>query len=426
MGVIDTIKQSIADYLNVDAKKPGGAAVTKRIKEQQLVRSSQDINKWRSAISQAESTTRPDRLALIRIFEDVILDTHLTAVMEQRKNKVLSRGFKMLDENQEENEEATKLLKAAWFESFISLSLDAKFYGFSLIEFGNLVNDMFDEVSLVPRVYVVPEQGVFKTSLSGGSLIPYDRPPISNWSIFVGSKKDLGLLNKATPIILWKRLVQSTWAEYNELYGVPLRIGKTDTRDPAARQNMEDMLRNLGSSAWGLFDESDNIEIINGVKVGGQGTFKDFINLANEEISKLMLGQTMTTEDGSSRSQAEVHAETLASYTGADMRYIEHLVNNKLIPFLKNLGFNFGGAKFNYDTSEKLSLLDQFTIDKGLMEFYKLPEDYIAGKYGTPVEEKEVVEPVEPGNVINLSNDLNSLYKGFFNHEEGCTCGNCK
>lgn len=426
LGNYDISFNGITRIQNVDVSKPAGSKLITRITQQQLTRSNQDINKWRSALSQAESKTRPDRLTLFRIYQDVVLDPHLSAVMDQRKNKVLSRGFKIVDEDKEEIEDATKLLNSAWFERFISLALDAKFYGFSLIEFGAVVEDAFTMVELVPREYVVPERGIFRTALGSGKEFNYNKPPFDKWALFVGETTDLGLLNKATPIILWKRLVQATWAEYNELYGVPLRIGKTDTRNPDARGNMEKMLSEMGSSAWGLFDEEDQIEIINGTKVGGQGTFKDFINLADEQISKLFLGQTMTTDDGSSRSQAEVHADTLASFTGADMRWIEHVVNNMLIPFATRLGLNFMGGKFMYDTSEKLSLSDQFNIDKELLQHYKIPAEYIEGKYGTPVEEVEAVAAPQPGNVVNMTNDLASLYKGFFEHGEGCACGNCK
>lgn len=420
MGFLEKLGyQKIKDIQNVDTNKSQGANITKRITKAQLTRGKSDVAKWRKALAEAESATRPNRLNLLRIFQDVVLDTHLTAVMEQRKNKVLSRGFKMIKDDGSEDEEATKLLKTEWFERFTNLALDARYYGFSLIEFGAIVEDQFTTVTEVPREYVIPEEEVVRLALGGTEVISYIKPPFSNWTLFVGSRTELGLLNKATPIVQWKRLVQATWAEFNELYGVPLRIGHTDTKDTDARNNMEDMLENLGSSAWGLFDEDDRIEIINGGKVGGQGTFKDFIALADSQLSKLILGQTMTTDEGSSRSQAEVHQDTLASYTGADMRYIEYLINNSLIPFVENLGLNFGGSTFTYDNSEKITTLEQFEIDQVLLNFYDLPAEYITAKYGTPVEAKAPEEGAGPNAAVA------SLYNSFFKHDEGCSCGNC-
>jgi hypothetical protein len=344
--------------------------------------------------------------------------------MEQRTNKVLARSFKVLNSDGELDQEKTELLKSAWFERFLRFAMESKYYGFSLIEFGSLINDAFDKVEIVPRQYVIPEEEVFNTKLSGGKQLNYTRPPFSLWSLFVGEKKDFGLLNKAAPLILWKRLVQATWAEYNELYGVPLRIGKTDTRDPQARNNMEDMLENLGSSAWGLFDEEDNIEIINGVKVGGQGTFRDFIELADAQISKLFVGQTMTTEDGASLSQSQVHENTLASFTGADVRWLSYVVNNQLLPFITAKGLSFEGLKFEFDIDEHLTKEQQFEIDKNLLNYYKIPAEYITATYGTPVEEIERPQN-EPTNGVTIMNDVGDLYKDFFKHDQNCSCGNC-
>jgi len=426
MGFLD-IFRTAKPVENVTAKTPSGSRIKKRINQQQIVRANQNIKKWRQAIATAESIQQPDRIPLLTIFKDVVLDTHLTAVIEQRSNKVLSRGFKVVNKEGELQEEQTALLKKQWFEKFVKLSLESNMYGYSLIEFSNIFEDVFQDVCLVPREYVVPEFGYVKSQLYGGNKYDYTRPPLSNWSMFVGDEKELGLLNKATPLILWKRLVQATWAEYNELYGMPLRIGKTETRDTDARNNMEDMLENMGSSAWGLFDKEDEIEILNGTSQGGSETFEDFISLVDAQISKLILGQTMTTDDGSSRSQAEVHEATLASYTGADLRNISYLINNKLLPFMNAKGMGFEGLVFEWDLEEKLSLNEQFEIDKELLQFYKIPEDYITNMYGTPVEEKEVEEiaPAEPKNGITVMNNVADMYEGFFKHEENCACGNC-
>ena len=425
MGLFDIFKSTkVADIVNVDKKKPAGSDLITRVTQSQLVRSSQDVKKWRDALSAAESVTKPQRIDLIRIYKELTLDAHLSSVMQQRTNKVLARAFKITDSNGDTDEEKTALLSSAWFERFVNFAMDAKYYGFSLVEFGNLTNDAFDSVEVVPRQYVCPEKGVVFTNLGRANSINYTRPPYSNWALFVGEKKDFGLLNIATPLILWKRLVHATWAEYNELYGVPLRIGRTNTRDPQARNNLEDMLENLGSSAWGLFDEEDKIEIINGVKVGGQGTFKDFIKLADEQISKLFVGQTMTTEDGASLSQSQVHENTLASFTGADLRWLAHVVNNQLLPFITMKGLSFEGDTFAFDLDETLSLNDQFAIDKELLVHYKIPADYIAATYGTPVEEV-VAAPGAPTNGVTIMNDVGDLYKDFFKHGEACSCGNC-
>ena len=399
---------SLRGITNLDQRKPQKADLITRITQTQLTRANQDIKKWRTALITAEAVERPSRIDLIRVYKELVLDAHLFSVMQQRKNKVLARGFKMVDASGEVDDDATELLKADWVHKFIDYSLDAVFYGYSLIEFGPIVNDEFTKLQIVPREYVIPNNQTFTTTLAGTAQ-PFNVPPFDNWTIFVGDPGDLGLLNKAAPLVLWKRLVMAVWAEYNELYGVPIRVGKTASRDPDVRQNLEDMLTNLGASAWGLFDEDDHIEIISGIKVGGQATYKDFIAMADAQLSKLIVGQTMTTEDGASRSQAEVHAAILESFTGNDLKAVSYCINNKLLPFMAGHGFSVEGLKFTWDLSETLSIQDQFTIDQKLLDYYTLPPEYITATYGTPVEAK----PDLPGGVFSVMPGVKNLYKDF-------------
>ena len=43
-----------------------------------------DINKWRLAIRSAEDAMYPDRTLLLDIYNDILLDMHLTAVIDKR------------------------------------------------------------------------------------------------------------------------------------------------------------------------------------------------------------------------------------------------------------------------------------------------------------------------------------------------------
>ena len=60
----------------------------------------------------------------------------------------------------------------------------------------------------------------------------------------------------------------------------------------------------------------------------------------DKQISKLVLGQTMTTDDGSSRAQGEVHEEVRQDIAAADALAIADTLNSMLVvPYIR---FNFG------------------------------------------------------------------------------------
>ena len=60
----------------------------------------------------------------------------------------------------------------------------------------------------------------------------------------------------------------------------------------------------------------------------------------DKQISKLVLGQTMTTDDGSSRAQGEVHEEVRQDITAADSIAIADTLNSSLV--VPYVNFNFG------------------------------------------------------------------------------------
>ena len=75
---------------------------------------------------------------------------------------------------------------------------------------------------MIPREYVVPEFELVKKDLFGRStddnlsIFKYGEPPLKDWFIFIGEKKDLGLFNKSTPHALAKKsLFEEMW-EYRE------------------------------------------------------------------------------------------------------------------------------------------------------------------------------------------------------------------
>ena len=89
---------------NVSVNRPQNSDIRKRITvPTQLYRSRQDISQWRAALTSAESIYSPQRYLLYRCYNDIVLDAHLTAAINQRKNLTLSKEFEV-KVNDEENE----------------------------------------------------------------------------------------------------------------------------------------------------------------------------------------------------------------------------------------------------------------------------------------------------------------------------------
>lgn len=386
---------------------PENKRLSKKITAPQtLYRVRQDVERWRSAVRLAEQIYSPNRTELLRLFKDVVLDAHLTACIETRKSQILQSEFKVVDKSGKEDEEKTFLLQNKWFFDFVNHTLDSKYYGFSLIQFLSLRDNVFDGVELIPREYVRQESNIVTHTINSFDGENYLQPEYKKWVIPVGDKCDLGILTKAAPLILWKKNAMGAWSEFTEMFGTPIRIGKTDVRDETTRSNMEGFLKNMGSSAWGLFDTNDIVELVESNKTDAYDVFDKLIERCNSEISKLILGQTGTTDEKSFSGSANVHERVLKMYGEADEMFIKNVFKSQLVPLLNMHGMGFEGLCIEINEEDKFSPEEKSKIDLELLKYYNIPTEYITAEYGTPVEKKEV----EVDTVKAVKNKLTKYY----------------
>jgi hypothetical protein len=402
----------ISKITNQDKKQPEQVNIYKNVVKTQLMRERQDVKKWRDALTSAESIQMPNRSPLMRVYQDIVLDAHLSALIKTRKHLLTSSPFNLYS-NGEVDEEATKVVNQQWFFEFLNLALDSVFYGYEVIQFGDIKDNKFQWVKKIPEQYLVPEFGVIKKSFGAEITgIKYGEKPYDVWCISVGNPQyDFGLLNYATPLIIYKRNALGFWAQYTELFGVPTRTIQTNTRDASRRKNAEDMLDNMGSAGWGVLDLDDIYKEEKGSGSDAYNVFDKLIDRSNSEISKLILGVTMATDDGSSRSQAEVHENILKKYAISDKRMITSLINDKLLPLLKFhriIPENIN--EFYFEDIDVLEVMDIETIVKDLKDSFDFNTDELTDKFGLTITKKE--EQVTD-TMNKVSNEYGKQYHKF-------------
>jgi phage gp29-like protein len=151
------------------------------------------------------------------------------------------------------------------------------------------------------------------------------------------------------------------------------------------RKNMDDMLENMGSMAWGTFDRDDELELVESNNRDAYNVFKEMISTTNSELSKLFLGQTGTTDEKSFVGSAEVHERVANTYTAADKRMIQNVVNNKLLPLMVTHGMIPDGMVFAFDYTEKLTLDQKRGVIADLSPYYEFDADWITEQFGVPI-----------------------------------------
>jgi hypothetical protein len=394
------------DIFNFNKPQPQKANIRKTIDfEQQLQRVRQDAQKFNIALQAAESPMYPNRFLLMQTYQQIWLDAQLQSAVLQRKSKILCKKFMVCGPDGEVDESKTAYFNQKWFYDFQSMALDSIFWGFSLVQFGPVVNDKYTYTELVPRIYVVPEFSLVRSNtatVTDGKH--FDESPYNNWCIGVGEKKDLGLMMYLAPYVIWKKNAMAAWAEFAEVFGSPIRIGKTDVRDELTRKNMENMLRNMGVASWAVLDLNDNIELMQASRTDAYAVFDKMVERCNSEISKIILGQTGTTDEKAYSGSANVHESVAAMISKQDTLKMQFIIENQLVPMMIKNGFDLSGCTFKYDDSESLPLAEQAKIDASFMPYVKFENEYLEQKYGIELSDEEM-------EVVKTADKLKNLYK---------------
>ena len=390
---------------NVDKVRSDADAIYKTVVQTQLHRSRANIKKWISAQQTAEDIKQPDRTELIRLYREVDRDPHLRSLMTTRINAVVSTPYflrKIGDD--EKDDDQTLKLQSDWFVRFLELVIDARFYGYSLIQLGSVEDDKFSTVELVPRQYVVPEFQAVRVKEGSTEMNSFAEPPFSDWCVGVGDVNDLGIMNNAIPYLIYKKDVLSAWSEYADMFGAPIRIGRTDVQNNVKRENMNNMLGNMGAMAWGTFDLNDVLELVEPNNRDAFKVFQEMAHTVNSELSKLFLGQTGTTDEKSFVGSAEVHERVFNTYSSADKRFVANAINNQLIPLMVLHGIIPDGFEFAFDATERLTLDQKREAVATFAPFFEIDPEWITEQFGTPIT------AVKAGGFSNPTNGLtNSL-----------------
>ncbi len=146
-----------------------------------------------------------------------------------------------------------------------------------------------------------------------------------------------GLARLAAWTYIFKNFTVKDWMAFCEVFGMPLRLGKYRPGETEDNINiLKSAVANLGSDAAAVIPEGMMIEFIENSKgTGGEGLFERLANWLDKQMSKAILGQTMTADDGSSQAQAKVHDEVREDIRDADAEQLaETLERDLVIPYI--------------------------------------------------------------------------------------------
>jgi len=331
-------------------------------------------------------------------------DCHLFAEMQKRKQAVLSLDYEVIPYSKSRaDKKAAQLVQDALefegFEEAMLDTLDAIGKGFSVCEIMWAVRDGQAKVDRLKWVH--PKRFIFGDLPQGdpdeirlltaeepvrGIELPPDKFVVHKYKARSGHPSRAGVIRVCAWMYLFKNYNIKDWVTFAEVYGMPLRLGKYDANtSPEDKQKLIEAVVQLGTDAAGIISKSTEIEFVQAMKNADNNVFETLANFCNREMSKAILGQTLTAEVGDKGSYAasQTHNEVRKDLLKADAKALAETLRKDIFrPLVRfNMGEEANLPWLKYDLSEPE---DQ----EKTARVYSI----LIGECGLPVSSKHVYE----------------------------------
>lgn len=399
----------------------------------QLQRIRQDVLTWRQSIFEAEAVYTPFRVKMQQMYQDTILNGHVYACWQKRKGLTLQKNYEIVGPDGVANEEWTKYFQNNFFKRIINYSLDKQAFGYTLVNYTKIENNMPADLKLIKRQNVSPDR-LNVTSfpyLINGEQFTEPENEFYPWTFYFSTYNDTaasecgyGYLYNVGIYEIFLRNILGYNGDFVELYSQPYRVGKTQKTNGQDREDFENSLKNMGSAGWAVIDPDDMVEFLN---AGNSGTgwqgYANFEERLQKLISKVILfhADAMDSKPGKLGASDIDVQKALQSVELNDCDSVTLDFNTIVIPKLRQNGISIpDGLLFQFKNDkekqeerviENESNLKTAEIAKTMKDAgLQMSPEYFKERTGIDAELVEVVPPMENKEIATrIKNFYNSI-----------------
>jgi phage gp29-like protein len=336
-----------------------------------------------------------------RGYEEILRDDQVHACFAQRRLAVISHpwtvepgGDKRIDKQAADLVRET-LARLAWDE-ITEQMLFARFFGFAIAEIiwsADRSGIRIDDIRVRDRARFVfgPDQRPKLRTLQNpmGEMLPERK----FWVVQVGASHHdepygRGLAHQLYWPVWFKRNGARYWSIFLEKFGSPTAVGKFPAgTTPEARQKLLEAVEAVQTQSGLVIPQEMAIDLIEASRAG-TASYEGWMSYWDHAIAKVILGQTMTTESGASRAQAQVHYDVREDLVRSDADLICESANGSWVRWLVDLAVP--GAAYPRiwrDLSDAEDLNIRAERDQRLAQIgWKLTADAMREVYGPGYE----------------------------------------
>lgn len=317
-----------------------------------------------------------------RLFDDMLdRDAHLRAEFDKRAGALGTLDWRIappVGASAREKKAAAyvdDLIRNALddFEDVIVSLMEAVGYGFSAaeLEWTRLGDEWLPKFHPRPQTWFAPDDTRTGFGLVGGThgeyggfepLIPMGWIQHTAKKVKTGYLGRAGILRGALWPFMYKAFSIGDFAEFLEIYGLPIIVGKyLPGANEAEKASLMSAVSALGRDARAIMPDGMALEIQQASSAGGSNSrHLDMVDWADRSQSKLILGQVLSAEaqsTGMGSGVADFQAEVRRDILIADARQLAATLTRDLVYPL--LALNRGGVdsmrrcpRFEFDLGE--------------------------------------------------------------------------
>jgi phage gp29-like protein len=364
----------------------------------------------------------------LEAYRDLMIDGHLFSVRQQRELKLQSMLWELYKEDTPDPiyELVNDCLKRIKIYDLLKYIMEARFMGTSIIEIiWKQKNGYWVPFQLEPKPI---EWFRLKTDLSWRMYLPnLGSQNIFEDGVELPDYKFLIVQNGANPLepygdkilkrcfwpVTFKRGGVKFWAKFTEKFGMAQLIGKLPPGSTDEKiSTLLTFLENMFEDSVAVIPSDGSIEAMNPNTSANSDNYGKFLSYLENEISKVVLTETLTTQLGDSGSYAatESHAGILGDLAKTDAQFVSEAIDT-LIRYIVELNFSTVPDDlpkfvmyFEEQIDKVLADRDKVLSDMGV----KFKKNYFARAYNLQEDEFEIEGdnvPQQPSAFADVAGD---------------------
>lgn len=371
--------------------------------------------RYKSVVSQTgDGTIMDDRSRLIDLYDSCyIQNARLQSCCETLNSQLTGERYSLgrIDGNgkfvrdKKESEKAQGLQ----FEKFIQGAIEAKLYGYTLLE---VLPDIVPETGLLREVNIIERRNVLadqnRVVQRQGQWSPgwnLENQQYKNTYLLINTG-GFGLFGATTPLILAQKYVLSNWVNFCHTYGQPIIHGKTAAEDDVTRKRLASRIASAATNKVLVTGKDDEIDIKAFTMSNSEKIYDTLIAYVNKEVSNLVLGsESMAGATQSYVGSTKAHEDIFRARVKNYRKFIENVMNEKILPVLKYWDYISGDVIFKYNNKIDMSTEDKIKIFDVLTDKYEVDPEVINMEWGIQVGKQRNLDAIISRSNANVDGD---------------------